>query len=77
MEAATGVSYAQPIHTGLQYGRRILVSRDGTRLTVIGRFGVVTVQLDVATIERLGCELADTVPCPRIAPELLTVLREA
>jgi hypothetical protein len=73
--ADSGISYAQPIKTGLRYGRRIVVDREGTRVIVFGNGGVVTARLDVAAIMQRGCMMADLDPCPSPPPALQTVLR--
>jgi WD40 repeat protein len=74
--AEVGTSFAQPIWSGLEYGRRVLVDSAGTEVTVVGRGGVVGIATDAATIQEFGCTLAGIEPCPATAGDVQTVLRE-
>jgi WD40 repeat protein len=74
--AEVGTSFAQPIRSGLAYGRRVLVDSEGTEVTVVGRGGVVGIATDATTIQEFGCTLAGIDECPATAGDVRTVLRE-
>ena len=74
--AEVGTSYAQPIRSGLGYGRRVLVDSEGTEVIVVGRGGVRSLATDTGTIQETGCTLAAIDPCAATTGNLRTVLRE-
>ena len=71
-----GTSFAEPVITGLEYGRRLAISPDGARLFAVGRWGVVMIPIGARVLEQVGCQLA-AVACEASAPEGLSPLGEA